>query len=74
MQVNPFRRAHEFFSALAAIAMLSAGEQQAKLLALGAYESHGKGGKQPHRRVGTKAHARAALKARNQRRNRAAHR
>ena len=71
-----FSRAKSMMSAIAAVlaAGFNTAEQRAKLVALGQYESHGKGGKHPHRSVGTAAHKRAALKARNVARNRRAHR
>lgn len=70
----PFARARAMMSALAAIASLAFTQQQAALAALGPYVSRGKGGKRPHRSVGTKACQRAACKARNVQRNRKAHR
>jgi hypothetical protein len=41
--------------------------QKAALDAIGPYESRGKGGKRPHRSVGTKAYRRAAIKTRQRR-------
>lgn len=71
---QPFARAMAFMAALAAINSMPLAIQQAKLAELGTYESRGKGGKSPSRHVGTKRARRAALKARNVRRNRRAHR
>lgn len=53
-------------AAIAAAMAMPTSQQQAQLAAIGPYESRGKGGKRPHRSVGTKAFQRAALKRRNQ--------
>ncbi len=50
---------------ISAAMTLPAGAQQSTLASIGPYESRGKGGKRPHRSVGTKAFQRAALKRRN---------
>lgn len=67
---QPFARARAMFALVSAAMMANpipgVGQQMA-LNAIGPYESRGKGGKHPHRRVGTKAFQRAALKRRNQR-------
>lgn len=72
--LSAFSRARTMMAAISA--MIAQGlkgiDLQQGIGALGPYESRGKGGKSPHRRVGTKAYARAALKRQNQRRNRAA--
>lgn len=66
MKSMPFSRAISAMAAIAAAAMsLPNGQQQAQLAAIGPYESRGKGGKRPHRSVGTKVFQRAALKRRN---------
>lgn len=57
-----FARAIAMMAAIAAATALPAGAQQRALAAIGPYESHGKGGKRPHRSVGTKAFQRAAAK------------
>ena len=44
-------------------------QQMALQQAASTYESHGKGGKRPHRSVGTKAFQRAAAKRRNKARS-----
>lgn len=60
------------FNLIAAAMALAAPLQREALAKIGPYESRGKGGKSPSRHVGTKAHKRAATKARNVRRHRAA--
>lgn len=70
----PFSRSLAMMTALAAAMAMAPMQQQMALAAIGNYESRGKGGKRPHRHVGVAASRRAALKARNVRRNRAAHR
>jgi hypothetical protein len=47
------------------LAMVAALAAAAALAEIGPYESRGKGGKRPHRSVGTKAFLRAAAKRRN---------
>lgn len=70
----PFARARALAAALQLISGMALAQQQAALAALPPYKSRGKGGKRPHRSVGTKACQRAALKARNVRANKEAHR
>lgn len=68
-----FHRALAMVAAVAAVIARTGtnyAAQRAQLDALGPYQSRGKGGKHPHRSVGTKAHQRAAKKARSVRRNR----
>lgn len=72
MKSSPFSRASAMFSAIAAAMALAPSMQKVALSQIGPYESRGKGGKAPSRRVGTKACQRAARKARNVRRHRAA--
>lgn len=72
-----FARANLMFSAIAAIMASTAGNvalQQAQLAALGPYESRGKGreGKNRTAAGAGKANHRAAMKARNVKRHRAA--
>ena len=71
---RPFARASALFAMIAAAMAL--GEGLARTDALGAvpaYRSRGKGGKRPQRPTGIAGVKRAALKARNQQRNRMAH-
>lgn len=76
MQARPFHRAIAMAHAISLIFQafpLNQAARAAALAGLGAYESHGKGGKRAHR-IGKVAGAkRAALKARNVKRNRRAH-
>jgi hypothetical protein len=72
MRSSPFSRANAMFAAIAAAMALPAFAQRGALASVGSYESRGKGGKTPSRKAGTKANGRAALKARNVRRHRAA--
>ena len=68
MKGQPFSRAMVMAAAVSAILSRAQGNysaQQAGLVTLGPYESRGKGGKRPHRSVGTKAHQRLAAKRRN---------
>jgi len=69
---GPFSRAKSMMAVIAAImtTTISQSERQAKLYALGDYKSRGKGGKRPHRSVGTAAFKRAAMKERNRRAHR----
>lgn len=77
---QPFARALALAASIGAIMSQAAAgamsqiDSKIALSGLGSYESNGKGGKHPHRRVGTKANKRASIKARNVRRNRLAHR
>lgn len=76
-QSNPFKRAHMMMAAIAAIMSATAGNiaaQQAQISALAPYESRGKGkGGHQHARHGAQmANIRAARKARNIKRHRAA--
>lgn len=70
----PFSRSLALFHAIAAAMQLPLGARDLALAQIPAYVSRGKGGKRPHRSVGTKAYQRAACKARNVQRNRKAHR
>jgi hypothetical protein len=72
MPNNAFARARSMMSLIAAAFSMPVHMQQAALAQITPYKSRGKGGKHPHRRVGTKAHARSAAKSRNQRRHRVA--
>ena len=79
MQSTPFRRANALMAAIATILASTAGNvaaQKAQLGALAPYESRGKGqGKGKAARHGARmANIRAARKARNVRRHRAASR
>ncbi|CAB4158760.1 hypothetical protein UFOVP708_22 [uncultured Caudovirales phage] len=74
MRSSPFSRANAMFAAIAAAMSLPAFAQRGALASVGSYESRGKGGKTPSRKVGTAANRRAAIKASNVRSNRAAHR
>jgi PAB1-binding protein PBP1 len=71
-RVAPFARARAMMAAITAVMAafpIPGGTQAAALNGLGPYESRGKGGKRPHRRVGTKINQRAALKRRNRARS-----
>lgn len=63
MKGAPFNRALAIFAAIAAAMRNPMAAPQ--LADMPIYKSHGKGGKKPHRSVGTKAYQRAALKRRN---------
>lgn len=63
MRGAPFARAQALFALIAAA--MNNPMAAFPLAGIPAYESHGKGGKRPHRSVGTKAYQRAALKRRN---------
>lgn len=72
---RPFERAQAVAAAVAfALSLTDTAARQAALADTPAYKSRGKGGKRPHRHVGTAAAKRAAVKARNVKRNRRAHR
>lgn len=62
MRSTPFHRALAMMAAIAGAMTLDTLAQRKRLAALGPYESRGKGGKRPHRSVGTKAFQRAAAK------------
>lgn len=65
MKGTPFSRALAIFAAIAAAMRNPMAAPREQLASIPVYESHGKGGKKPHRSVGTKAYQRAALKRRN---------
>lgn len=67
---TPFRRAIAMMAALSAAMTLPVHLQQGAVAGIGNYTSRGKGGKRPHRSVGTKAFQRAASKLRNQKKAR----
>lgn len=75
--MRAFHRASLMMAAIAAVMAQTAGSpllQQQRLAELGPYESRGKGGKRAYRASGISAARRAAMKARNRRRNKLAHR
>lgn len=68
MRPTPFARAIAMMGLIAAAVRaypFPGVAQQQALAGIGPYVSRGKGGKRPHRSVGTKAFQRAALKKRN---------
>lgn len=74
---SPFRRAKDMFAAIGAALKAFRGDLVAlrgALDAIGPYESKRKSGSRPHTRRTTRPDQRAALKKRNRRRNRLAHR
>jgi hypothetical protein len=74
VNTGAFTRAPSMMAAIGALLAqgLRGFELQQGISSIGAYKSRGKGGKRPHRSIGTAAHQRHARKLRNQARNRRA--
>lgn len=72
MITSAFKRAIAMAQAISAAMSLHPLERQIALDGIGQYKSRGKGGKQPHRATGIAGVKRAAKKARNVKRSRAA--
>lgn len=74
-RTQPFQRFNILMSAVATLMGSAQAVTREQAIAIaGGYKSHGKTGSRSHNRGGTRAFQRAALKRRNQQRNRLAHR